>query len=172
MNNHEDEIFVRNFSIVLAGLVIIGLVAFGLAKAVTNKFGKAPGDSMTIAERISPVGSLNTSNQPMVFNPSSNDSSEAQKTTQESTAEVESGKVVYEKVCTTCHAQGIAGAPKFADTAAWTSRLAKGKLALYENAINGYMGDAGYMPAKGGDLRLHDDSVRAAVEYMLEALGN
>jgi cytochrome c5 len=28
------------------------------------------------------------------------------------------------------------------------------------------------MPAKGGDMKLHDDSVRAAVDYMLTSLEN
>jgi cytochrome c5 len=172
MNNHEDEIFVRNFSLVLAGLVIVGLIAFWLATVVTQNFASAPGDSETIAERISPVGALNTSGAVMVLKASSKKEDKAQKAAEESTAEVESGEVIYEKICTTCHAQGIAGAPKFADMAAWSTRLSKGKLALYENAINGYMGDAGYMPAKGGYLKLHDDSVRAAVDYMLAALEN
>lgn len=172
MNNNEDEIFVRNFSLVLAGLVIIGLIAFVLANVVTEKFAGTSGDSAIIAERISPVGAPNTSEAAIVFETSKKADAGSPNTPKESTAEVEGGKVVYEKVCTVCHAQGIAGAPKFADTSAWSSRLAKGKQALYANAINGYMGDAGYMPAKGGDMKLHDDSVRAAVDYMLTSLEN
>ena len=172
MNNNEDEIFVRNFSLVLAGLVIIGLIAFVLANVVTEKFAGASGDSVIIAERISPVGAPNTSEAAIVFETSEKADAGSPNTLKESTAEVEGGKVVYEKVCAVCHAQGIAGAPKFADTSAWSSRLAKGKQALYANAINGYMGDAGYMPAKGGDMKLHDDSVRAAVDYMLTSLEN
>jgi cytochrome c5 len=172
MNNNEDEIFVRNFSLVLAGLVIIGLIAFVLANVVTEKFAGASGDSAIIAERISPVGAPNTSEAAIVFETSKKADAGSPNTPKESTAEVEGGKVVYEKVCTVCHAQGIAGAPKFADTSAWSGRLAKGKQALYANAINGYMGDAGYMPAKGGDMKLHDDSVRAAVDYMLTSLEN
>jgi cytochrome c5 len=172
MNNNEDEIFVRNFSLVLAGLVIIGLIAFVLANVVTEKFAGASGDSAIIAERISPVGAPNTSEAAIVFETSKKADAGSPNTPKESTAEVEGGRVVYEKVCTVCHAQGIAGAPKFADTSAWSGRLAKGKQALYANAINGYMGDAGYMPAKGGDMKLHDDSVRAAVDYMLTSLEN
>ena len=172
MNNNEDEIFVRNFSLVLAGLIIIGLMAFVLANVVTEKFAGASGDSAIIAERISPVGAPNTSEAAIVFETSKKAEAGSPNTPKESTAEVEGGRVVYEKVCTVCHAQGIAGAPKFADTSAWSGRLAKGKQALYANAINGYMGDAGYMPAKGGDMKLHDDSVRAAVDYMLTSLEN
>ncbi|MDG2302549.1 MAG: c-type cytochrome [Gammaproteobacteria bacterium] len=173
MNNNEDEIFVRNFSLVLAGLLVIGLIAFILANVVTEKFAGASGDSEIIAERIAPVGAPNTSEAAIVFETSKNANAGAPPNTpKESMAEVEDGKVVYEKVCTVCHAQGIAGAPKFADISAWSSRLAKGKQALYANAINGYMGDAGYMPAKGGDMKLHDDSVRAAVDYMLTSLEN
>jgi len=39
---------------------------------------------------------------------------------------------------------------------------------LYQHAIEGYTGEAGIMPAKGGNLALSDDNVRAAVDYMVE----
>jgi cytochrome c len=42
---------------------------------------------------------------------------------------------------------------------------------LTEHALNGYTGDSGYMPPKGGQVNLSDDEVIAAIEYMLEQLG-
>ena len=66
-----------------------------------------------------------------------------------------------------CHGMGLAGAPKVGDAAQWTARTAKGPDALYANAINGYQGSAGMMPAKGGRMDLSDDAVRAAVDYMV-----
>ena len=62
---------------------------------------------------------------------------------------------------------GVAGAPKFADAAAWTDRIAKGNDTMYSNAINGFMGEAGLMPPKGGAMDLSDDDVKAAVDYMV-----
>ena len=38
---------------------------------------------------------------------------------------------------------------------------------LKDHAINGFQGDAGYMPAKGGRVDLSDEEVANAVEYMV-----
>ena len=78
------------------------------------------------------------------------------------------GKAVYDKACATCHAQGIAGAPKLGDTEAWKPRIDKGMPTLIKHSINGFSGDAGMMPAKGGFSNLSDEEVEEAVEYMVE----
>lgn len=85
------------------------------------------------------------------------------------TAAVDNGKgeEIYSKSCSTCHGMGIAGAPKFGDPAAWTSRIAQGEQQLVDHAINGYQGATGFMPAKGGFAFLSDEEVAAAVAYMV-----
>jgi len=77
------------------------------------------------------------------------------------------GKDVYARSCATCHGTGIAGAPKVGDAANWTDRIAQGDDTLYNHALNGYQGSAGYMPAKGGFAFLSDEDVKAAVDYMV-----
>ncbi|MBM4238290.1 MAG: cytochrome c5 family protein [Gammaproteobacteria bacterium] len=77
------------------------------------------------------------------------------------------GPGVYEQVCGACHLNGIAGAPKSDDRAAWAPRIAQGKDTLYKHAIEGYTGKQGVMPAKGGRSDLSDDLVKAAVDYMV-----
>ncbi|MGK2906469.1 MAG: c-type cytochrome [Desulfuromonadales bacterium] len=77
------------------------------------------------------------------------------------------GEKVYNQSCSSCHAEGIAGAPKIGDSAAWADRIAKGMEALHNNSINGFTGETGMMPAKGGASSLSDDEVKAAVEYMV-----
>jgi cytochrome c5 len=79
------------------------------------------------------------------------------------------GEAVYKKACTTCHATGLAGAPKLGDAADWGPRIAQGEALLFEHAIKGFTGKKGMMPAKGGFLNLSDDEVRAAIEYMTTA---
>ncbi len=76
----------------------------------------------------------------------------------------DSGKDVYEKTCAACHATGIAGAPKFGNAADWQPRLAGGTAKLYSSALKGTPKG---MPAKGGNLTLADNSVKAAVDYMV-----
>ena len=73
------------------------------------------------------------------------------------------GKSTYDSACAVCHGAGVAGAPKLGDKAAWASRLAAGKPALYGAALKG----KGAMPPKGGNAALSDDAVKAAVDYML-----
>lgn len=76
-----------------------------------------------------------------------------------------SGKAVYDVQCAPCHAAGLLGAPRTGDAAAWTARQTAGVNTLYANAIKG----KGGMPARGGDARLTDAQVIAAVNYMINA---
>jgi len=75
------------------------------------------------------------------------------------------GKGTYEKVCSVCHASGVAGAPKFGDKAAWKPRIATGVDALHNSALKG----KNAMPPKGGMTDLPDGDVVAAVDYMVKA---
>jgi cytochrome c5 len=77
------------------------------------------------------------------------------------------GKATYDSVCFACHATGAAGAPKMGDKAAWAPRIAKGMDTLHTHAINGFQGNSGVMPAKGGRADLSDADVKAAVDYMV-----
>ena len=59
------------------------------------------------------------------------------------------GKSIYEATCAVCHGSGVAGAPKFADKAAWAPRIAQGADTLHNHAVTGFQGRAGVMPPKG-----------------------
>ena len=76
------------------------------------------------------------------------------------------GEQAFQKICSACHATGVAGAPKVGDHSAWDARIAQGKDTLYKHAIAGYQGGKGVMPAKGGTT-WPDDTVKAAVDYMV-----
>ncbi|MGM0411853.1 MAG: c-type cytochrome [Pseudomonadota bacterium] len=84
------------------------------------------------------------------------------------TAVASDGKRVYDQACVSCHGQGVAGAPKVGDKEAWSERVTKDVDTLYKHAIEGFEGESGVMPAKGGYSNLSDDEVRAAVDYMVE----
>lgn len=80
-----------------------------------------------------------------------------------STGDLVKGEQVYTATCQACHAAGVLGAPKFGDKAAWQPRIAKGKDALYTDALNGFK----MMPPKGGNALLKDEELKAAVDYMV-----
>jgi cytochrome c5 len=81
----------------------------------------------------------------------------------------DSGKKAYDSACMACHGAGIAGAPKFGDKSAWSTRVDQGVSVMYEHAIKGFQGKAGVMPPKGGST-LPDSEVKAAVDYMVAAV--
>jgi len=76
------------------------------------------------------------------------------------------GRVVYVQTCAQCHANGLAGAPRTSDKAAWTQRLALGRDAMLTTVLKG----KGAMPPKGGNASLSDAEARAAMDYILEQL--
>ncbi len=79
------------------------------------------------------------------------------------------GLATYQQVCKACHDSGLAGAPKLGEKTNWKARIATGKETLYSHAINGFQGESGMMPAKGGQTQLTDDMVKQAVDYMVES---
>lgn len=78
------------------------------------------------------------------------------------------GKKAYGMTCAMCHASGAAGAPIPGNKEEWAPRIAQGMDVLYKHAIEGYTGEKGMMPAKGGNPSLSDENTKAAVDYMVE----
>jgi cytochrome c5 len=84
-------------------------------------------------------------------------------------ATVMTGPQVYNAACIVCHQPpGTGGAPPIGDVAAWQPRLAQGNDTLYMHALQGFQGEKGFMPPKGGRVDLSDDEIKAAVDYILE----
>ena len=168
-NAHHDAAFVRNFGLILAGLTAIGIIIAILARSVYSNFltttGVYEGD---LDSRIAPIGAANTSGEAVaVANPGAKP--EAPSAAAAPPPASGPGEAAYNKVCFACHAQGIAGAPKFQDAAAWGPRIAKGIETLHKHALEGFQGDAGIMPPKGGGADIPDDDVKAAVDFMVKA---
>jgi cytochrome c5 len=84
------------------------------------------------------------------------------------TTEPSQGAMIYKNSCFVCHDQGVAGAPKLGDKAMWEKRISQGSKLLEKHAIEGFSGESGVMPAKGGNLALTEEEVIAAVAYMVE----
>ncbi len=71
------------------------------------------------------------------------------------------GEQVYNMHCVVCHGQGVAGAPKHGDKAAWAPRVKQGMKTLFEHAKNGYKA----MPAMGTCSECTDAELMSAVKY-------
>ena len=72
------------------------------------------------------------------------------------------GQAIYQQSCQSCHASGVAGAPKLGDKDAWAPRIATGMDALMNSVMNG----KNAMPPKGMCFDCSDDDYKAMIEYM------
>ncbi len=77
------------------------------------------------------------------------------------------GEETYKKTCAMCHSTTALGAPMVGDKADWSARAAQGADTLHKHALEGFNGQKGVMPARGGNPSLDDDAVKAAVDYMV-----
>jgi len=140
-------ITVVGLSFIVPIIIILLLVNFVVSGTKTNAGANAQAPE-TIAARIAPVAGfeIRDANAPKVF---------------------QTGEAVFKAVCATCHAAGVAGAPKFGDPASWAKYIQTGFEEMVSVAIKG----KGAMPAKGGNPDLDDFEVARAVAYMANNSG-
>jgi cytochrome c5 len=167
----QDTHFFNVFSMVIGLLVGVTIMLFALARIVASHTQEAqvltePDYSKTVAMRITEpareavAGADNSALAIKVETPEGAASA--------SPAMPKNGTDLFEQTCNVCHGQGIAGAPKAGDKAAWAPRIAEGKATLYEHALKGFQGKTGVMPPKGGRTDLPDDLVKQAVDHMVQ----
>ena len=157
--SEQDSAFFRTLIIVMGALFVFFVIIIIAALYVAGDDELASSDPLIqekVQAQIEPVGQVNT---------------EATAASTASAAPAAAGSAdgagTYQSACFACHGTGAAGAPKVGDKAAWADRIAKGNDTLYDHAINGFQGKAGFMPAKGGNAGLSDAAVKAAVDYMV-----
>ncbi len=138
------------------GLVVGSLVgAIIIIVAATTKYDFSQAEESKIVENntqedIKPVAQVVVANE------------------SESVAENSiSGDAIVKANCAMCHASGLMEAPKIGDAGLWAPRIAQGKKTLINNAIKGIR----MMPARGGNAKLTDEEVAAAVISMANASG-
>lgn len=163
----HDKKFFNIFTLVLGVLILIAVGIYVLARNVAVDTQEAhvqqdPAMQAAVNDRIAPVAKIAVSGQ-------DNSALAAAKPAAAEPAAELPGEEVYNMACIACHGAGIAGAPKYGDKAAWGPRLAKGADTLHKHAIEGFQGQGGFMPPKGGRVDLADKSVMNAVDYMVAA---
>jgi cytochrome c5 len=79
---------------------------------------------------------------------------------------MKTGEEVFKAQCATCHAAGLAGAPKLGDAAVWGPRIKTG----YETLLNSALKGKNAMGAQGGG-NFDDYEIARAVVYMANGSG-
>ena len=161
----HDRQFFDTFMLILGALFAVTIALFFLARQIHAETKgqhhlEDPAVLAKTSERIAPVGRVVLDGEA--------DVSAAPAAAETVVAQVRTGPEVDDMAGMACHTTGAGGAPKIGDAAAWTDRISQGQATLVQHAINGFQGNAGYMPAKGGRADLTDDEVSSAVDYMIE----
>ncbi|HEX4619762.1 MAG TPA: c-type cytochrome [Steroidobacteraceae bacterium] len=167
----QDTHFFNVFSLVIGLLAAITIALFALARIVAShtqdkQVLSEPDYSKSVAARIggptqeAVAGRDNSALAIKTETPAGSGSA--------APAMAKNGTELFEQTCSVCHGQGIAGAPKAGDKAAWAPRIAEGKATLYDHALKGFQGKTGVMPPKGGRTDLPDDLVKQAVDHMVQ----
>ena len=146
--NHQGPIRTpKQLVIAVVASFLVPIVVIIMLANFVNFGGKsgAGSDAMSqeaVAQRIHPVGSIVIK-----------DASAA--------AVLKTGEQVYQAQCSACHANGVVGAPKLADAAAWGPRVKTGYDMLLTSALKG----KNAMGAQGGG-EYSDVEIGRAVVYM------
>jgi cytochrome c5 len=162
MDQNQDRVFLRQFSLVIAGFMVLTVALIFLARYVEPEpeTDKNPSQAILAEKRVAPIGAVRSGDAGAAALAEAQAAVAAAAPAEEVVVD---GPTVYGGLCMTCHDAGVAGAPiKGSDQMA--ERLAsKGLDMLVQNAINGINA----MPPRGGNPSLTDEQIRVAVEFML-----
>ena len=163
----NDKQFMDQFMLIIGILVGVAVALAVLASIIASRtqlqaLHDDPAYLQQVSARLKPVGTIVLAGQ---VSPDEQ-ATVAVAATPAPVAAPLSGPQVFNQACNACHGAGINGAPKFGDKAAWAPRIAQGIATLKKHALEGFQGQKGVMPAKGGFVNFSDAEVTAAVDYM------
>jgi|SRR5690554_1158725 len=153
----------------LIGSLIVIAILFLIAKLIlSNMLAIADGvlepepmDAEAVEERIKPVAKENIGEEQIAEAPAVEEDAAAAGDADENSV----GKQVVTQVCAVCHSTGMMNSPRIGNADDWAPRLEQGIETVYDHALNGL----NMMPARGGNPKLSDEEVKAAVDFMISA---
>lgn len=162
MDLQDDRAFLRQFSWVIAGFMVLTVALIFLARFMQPEpdADANPSQALLVEQRIAPVGAVRAGDEGAAELAQAQAAAVAAAPAADVVVD---GAAVYDGLCKTCHDAGVAGAP-LTKSDQMVARLdEKGLEMLVSNAINGLNA----MPPRGGNPTLTDEQIQAAVEFML-----
>ncbi len=168
MRNYDLD-FLKKFSLVIGFLmaVTLALIVFASYLHRTLPAEVDPAAAKRQQARIAPVGAVYAGATGAASQAAAVAAAAAKAASQVAYGGTLDGAVIYQNLCAGCHTSGAGGAPLL-NTAGMGARMSKGMDMLNLHAIEGFIGTAGVMPAKGGNPALTDEQVIATVDWMLD----
>lgn len=161
-SSNSPKYLIGSLIVVAVLFLIANLILSNMLAIADSVVEPEPMDAESIAERIKPVARENIGEEQVAEAPAADETDTADAS---AGAEDSVGKQVVSQVCAVCHGTGMMNSPKVGNADDWAPRLEKGMDTLYDHAINGF----NMMPARGGNPKLSDDEVKAAVDYMISS---
>jgi cytochrome c5 len=170
VRNYDLE-FLKHFSMVIGFLVLVtlGLIIGSIVIHAKLPPEVDPAVTQRTERRIAPAGAVYAGSTGAAAQAAATAAAAAAAAAQVAYGGTLDGAVIYDNLCAGCHTSGAGGAPTL-DQGHWGARIAQGTETLHRHAIEGFTGEAGLMPAKGGNPALTDEQVVATVDWMLENL--
>jgi len=174
-----DGVFLKHFLQIIALLVVITVALIVYSHIINERFYNDPtkgmGDERAKVERdralatIAPVGGVYAGATGLAAKAAADAAAMAELMKNIPYDGREDGAEIYVGLCKACHDTGAGGSPLLVKSA-WTARIAQGEETMVRHAIEGFQGDAGVMPARGGNPALTDAQVAVSVRWMVSQL--
>jgi cytochrome c5 len=162
----HDRIFIKQFSLILVGLMIFTVAIIVVAVIIHNQLELSENPARQVAkeQRLQPVAGVYAGDTGRAAAAAAAEAAAAAQPQVAFDGSLD-GNLIYERACASCHDGGVAGAPRMVAND-WAGRLEKGMDELVANAITGI----GAMPPRGGRRDLSDEQIEVSVAYMLDML--
>ncbi|MEZ5484528.1 MAG: c-type cytochrome [Lysobacteraceae bacterium] len=170
MRNH-DLTFLKHFSQMIAGLAVLTIVLILFANWIYWQQPSEPNHAAEAATeaRIAPLGGVYAGDTGAAAMAAAAEEARKAAASQVAYGGTLDGGEIYGQLCGTCHETGAGGAPTLVH-ANWDARVAQGIETLIKHSVDGFQGDAGLMPARGGNPSLSDEQMEATVRWMVDNL--
>lgn len=165
-----DLVFLKRFAQIIGGLFVLTLLLIVLANLIYSKTGlrsENKQNDIGVEKRIAPVGSVYSGDTGRAAIVAAQEAAARAMSSKVAFDGSLDGELIYNNVCSACHNAGRPVGPN-PTREEWAPRIAQGLEILNKHAVEGYKGQVGQMPAKGGRPDLSEEQIKVSIEYMVK----